>query len=200
MTNGIGANHAGGNPFVGGWRANVKADESKLSCKERRVLTQIRDKVGGPVKINLGQQSDCGQFTLKGIGFGGVSACGARPPFLVTAPMLKEMAGCEKAFRKFMVMIEGQLQKQAEMEASFGNVRQAAQENMTALDFWKSHPTEETQSKIFVNAAGERILALSGPFGVMYLKIGYATDLSSDDANSASDTDIGEIIEIATDV
>ena len=57
----------------------------------------------------------------------------------------------------------------------------------------KSQPTGETQARIFVNSNGEKVVAISGPFGTMYLKIGYVNDHSPDDGNSISDTSMGEI-------
>ena len=57
MFNGINTSPFGGRPFVCHTRTNVTSDESGLSEREREILAQIRNKVGGPVELNMGQQS-----------------------------------------------------------------------------------------------------------------------------------------------
>ena len=67
----------------------------------------------------------------------------------------------------------------------------------------KSRPVNEPQTSqtiMFVNSAGERILAISGPFGTMYLKIGYATDHHPVFGDIVPDTDMSDIIEAAADI
>ena len=50
--------------------------------------------------------------------------------------------------------------------------------------------TEETQTKIFVNAKGERVLAVKTASGVFYLKIGEEQDLMLSDDKSISNTEM----------
>jgi len=50
--------------------------------------------------------------------------------------------------------------------------------------------TEETQTQIFVNAKGERILAIKTGFGVHYLKIGEEEDFMLSDNKSISNTEM----------
>ncbi|MCL2574656.1 MAG: hypothetical protein FWE34_08930 [Defluviitaleaceae bacterium] len=47
---------------------------------------------------------------------------------------------------------------------------------------------QETQTKIFVNAQGERVLAIKSAFGVKYLKIGEATDPMFTNTNANTET------------
>ena len=154
MLNGINTNTFGGRPFVCQTRTNVTSDESGLSEREREILAQIRNKVGGPVELNLGQQS--GGFTVALLGFGGASWCGTRQPFLITKCILAEMADSPQKFTEHMSWIGQQIQQQFEMETSFRdamdrvkaeeNERQAERKShqirlnmLSVLDFWNDN-------------------------------------------------------------
>ena len=101
MLNGIGSSFR--QTFVCQLRTNVTDDETGLSYREQEILAHIRNKVGGPVEINMGQQS--GGFTVALLGFGGfagTSACGTRQSFLITKCILAEMAECPRKFAERM--------------------------------------------------------------------------------------------------
>jgi hypothetical protein len=119
MVNGV--NHAGNNifgrPFAIGH--NVAKTIPGLSYRETEILGEIREKVstslGIPVKFNLGRQSDCG-LTIALVGMTGASACGNRPPFLLTRNILTEMAEDEGKYQKRMSWIQQEMRQQAELE------------------------------------------------------------------------------------
>ena len=158
MMNGIGSNHIGNNPIVCRMRSNVTKDESGLSYRESQILSLIRDIVGGPVELNLGQRSDCG-LTIAALGFAGASGCGSRPSFLITPNILREMAECEDKFHEHMSWIQRAVQQQTELENFLRNNKNKVQNNqdqqeverrslqirlnmMSVLDFWNENRDE----------------------------------------------------------
>ena len=111
--------------------ANLSEDVSGLTDRETEIFNQIRDKIGGPVKFNLGDlTSDCGR-TISVLGFTGFSALGERSPFMITHDMLREMATDENVYRERMAWVQEMLTQQNHMEKALAeNKMRAAQEDI----------------------------------------------------------------------
>jgi len=76
----------------------------------------------------------------------------------------------------------------AEAKRSFQNNERAGNANNAGER--TTTEGETTQTKMFVNAQGERILAIKTGFGFKYLKIGYEQDFLLSSANSETGTEI----------
>jgi len=125
-----------------------------LSYREQEILNQIQNMVGGSVKLNVGQQSDCG-LNIALIGFGGASVCGSRSPFMITPHMLREMSEDSDKYQMWMSWIQQSMQRQTTVEGWLqDNQRRAEQMDieqrvhrvrvgmMSVLDFWNDNRNE----------------------------------------------------------
>ena len=99
--NGIDVNHVGNtSPWLSG--RNLTSSTQGLSKREKEIMKEIENMVGGPVKLNLGTKCETSGFTIAFKGFGGASASGVRDPFMITPDMLKEMAGDEGKYNRLL--------------------------------------------------------------------------------------------------
>ena len=110
--------------------ANLSATMPGITEREEEILNQIRDKVGGSVKFNLGDYTNDAGQTLTVLGFTGFGASGERSPFMITHDMLREMATDENVYRERMAWVQEMLTQQNFMERSLAENRmRAAQED-----------------------------------------------------------------------
>ena len=100
-------------------QSNKAQSLPRLSQRETEILNEIQSMVGSSVEINMGQQSECGRFTLAFVGFGGWSAFCPRPPFNVTPSMLAEMAEDKGNFDMWMQRIREKVERQEVLESGF---------------------------------------------------------------------------------
>ena len=154
MMDGIDFGHVGNtSPWLSG--RNLTASTQGLSNREKEILNEIQNMVGGPVQLNLGTKCETSGFTIAFKGFGGASASGVRDPFMITKNMLREMAEDENKYNEWLSWIREQMQQQTELESWLSNnKRRAEQEDaerrshqirvsmMSVLDFWNENNGE----------------------------------------------------------
>jgi len=110
--------------------SNLSSDASGLTGRETEIFNRIQDKVGGPVKFNMGDYTCEQGRTLTVLGFTGFSASGERSPFMITHDMLREMAADENVYRERMAWVQEMLTQQNFMEKSLAeNKMNAARED-----------------------------------------------------------------------